>query len=131
MGPEVRSQRLDVASPGVEARVDAGRPHEQVVGPPQVLGQGVPTEGDEALQRLRGRQARAQVKSKKYVGDGLDLGPARRSTQPARRNPYFVSSCTNWVRTSRAIDGRPVTASVPANAADRRRRAGTPASATG
>ena len=58
-----------------------------------------------------------RVKSKKSSVTVSTPGQPRRSTQPARRKAYFVSSSTNWVRTSRAIDGRPVTPKVPAYAA--------------
>ena len=58
-----------------------------------------------------------RVKSKKSSVTVSTPGQPRRSTQPASRKAYLVSSWTNWVRTSRAIDGRPVTANVPAYAA--------------
>ena len=61
MGPEVDSQRLDVAGPGIQLGMDAGGPHEEVVGTPQVLGQRVAPAGDERLERLEVGRARRRA----------------------------------------------------------------------
>ena len=55
--------------------MDASRPHEEVVSPPQVLGQRVTTVRDERLERLEVGRGRPEREVEEVVGHRLDLGP--------------------------------------------------------
>ncbi len=81
-GREVAAQVLDVGGAGVELGVDAGGPHEQVVGPPQVLGQGRAAPPDEALEGVEVGGLGALGEVEEVVGDRLDLRPAAAQHPP-------------------------------------------------
>ena len=100
---EVVPQGLDVAGAGIELGVDARRPHEQVVGAPQVLGQARAPGVEKPLEGLEVGGARAEGEVEEVVGDRLDPWPAR-GAAPSR--PTGTRTWSRPPRTGCAPVGR-------------------------